>query len=159
MWRKLSIQLQLMTLMIAVTVTVAFSSLAVAFWLDIEERKSLAIELTQTVKNALDHDLINGITHQDAALFANLKRRLQGFPKIDRVLVLSTADDVIFNYQHSDEHYNDLVQKSTDKPRFSGEDLYIRYPLTDGQRQYGSVTFIVDIKSFATQFRQHLIFW
>ncbi|AZR81142.1 EAL domain-containing protein [Thiomicrospira sp. S5] len=158
MWRKLSIQLQLMTLMIAVTVTVALSSLAVAFWLDIKERKFLAIELTNTVKNALDQDLINGLTQKDPALFVNLKRRLQGFPKIDRVLVLSTSDDVIFNYQHSDEHYNDLVQKSTDKPRFSGEDLYIRYPLTDGQRQYGSVTFIVDIKSFATQFRQHLIF-
>jgi len=159
MWHKLNIQLQLITLIIAVTVTVALGSLAVAFWLDIQERKSRAIEQTLTVKNVFEQDFIAAITRQDDILFANLKRRLHGFKQIDRVLVLSTTDEVIFNYQHSDEdNYNDLVQKSTEQPSFSGQDLYVRYPLTNGQKQYGSVVFIVDIKSFITQFHQHLIF-
>ena len=158
MWRKLSIKVQLMIWISAVTFMIAFGSLGIAFWLDVKQRETLAVSLSTTVNSALRHDLLKGILSNDASVYSDLSFRLAGFQQIDRVLLLNDQNKPVFNYLHTDKTYQNLVDRSTETPQFHGEDLFVKHPLIEDGYQYGSAVYVIDMMSFSTQFEKHLIF-
>ncbi|MGC9385520.1 MAG: putative bifunctional diguanylate cyclase/phosphodiesterase [Hydrogenovibrio sp.] len=158
MWRKLSIQLQLMILIIAITLVLSASFLGVTFWLDIKERKALAVDLSQSLHQSLSQDL-NDVIHQpDPKEFSELEFRLSGFPHLDRLLLLNNDAEPVFDFQASPESYDHLVARSNEKIQFDGDDLFIKQPLIRAQQPNGHAVYIIDIKDFESQFRQHLLY-
>ncbi|MBD3612772.1 MAG: hypothetical protein HUJ13_10265 [Hydrogenovibrio crunogenus] len=148
MWRKLSIKVQLMIWISAVTFMIAFGSLGIAFWLDVKQRETLAVSLSTTVNSALRHDLLKGILSNDASVYSDLSFRLAGFQQIDRVLLLNDQNKPVFNYLHTNKTYQNLVDRSTETPQFHGEDLFVKHPLIEDGYQYGSAVYVIDMMSF-----------
>ncbi|MDX1796618.1 MAG: EAL domain-containing protein [Hydrogenovibrio sp.] len=158
MWRKLSIRVQLMILISIVTMMMVVSSLGVAFWLDKKQRQGLAIELSNEINTALRHDLLKGMLTNSASAYSDMNFTLSGFKQIDRVVLFDNHDQPVYTYRHGEHHYQDLIEKSTETPQFSGVDLYVKHPLVEEGYRYGSVVYIIDMEDFTTQFRKHLIF-
>lgn len=158
MWRRLSIKIQLMILISVVTFTVVIGSLSVAFLLDKKQRQSLAIELSEEINTALRHDLLEGMLLNNANTYSDLNFTLSGFEQIDRVVLFDNDNNAIYTYRHSPHHYHELIAKSTEKPQFSGVDLYVRHPLEEGGHRFGTVAYVIDMEDFSTQIEKHLIF-
>lgn len=158
MWQKLSIKTQLMIWITAVSLMIASGSLGVAFWLDAKQRQTLAIELSETINKSLRHDLLKGIISTEASVYSDLNFRLSGFTQIERLLLLDDQNRPVFTFNNSDEDFSEMVSNSTETPQFSGVDLYVRHPLIEDGYRFGSAVYIIDTKSFSTQFQKHLIF-
>ena len=72
MWHKLSIRAQLLILLALLLSIVQISSLGLAYWFDIKERKSLALEQAETLGRALNHDLLKALLNPQADVFSDI---------------------------------------------------------------------------------------
>ncbi|MDG6778189.1 EAL domain-containing protein [Thiomicrorhabdus sp. zzn3] len=133
--------------------------LSLSFWLDFKQRQALALELANNLNEALSYDMLQASVTHRADVLANLSFRLSNFPSLDRVYLVNQKGEAVYEFKANDKNYDHLIASATDTAQFSGDDLYIRRPLTIEEQTYGYVTFIIDMKSFQTQLNEQLTYY
>lgn len=159
MWQTLSIRLQLFFLVSLMMLGFTITTLFIAYFLDLQERKELAIELSQTLNNAMSHDMLNALVSSETDIYSDLSFRISNFSSVDRVVLYNDSDQAVYEYNRKNtENYNELIELANSTPTFRGEDLYVNLPLVLDEHIFGSVTYIIDIHDFTTQLNKHFAY-
>ncbi|WP_029406525.1 EAL domain-containing protein [Thiomicrorhabdus sp. Milos-T2] len=159
MWRKLSIQIQLFVLISLMLLGFTIATLSISYYLDLQERKKLAIELSQTLNNAMSHDMLNALVSNETDIYSDLSFRLSNFNSVDKVFLYDESDQPVYEYNRNNTNqYDQIIKQATSKPSFSGEDLYVKLPLELDGHKFGSVAYIIDIHDFTTQLNEHFFY-
>lgn len=158
MWQRLSVRWQLLTVLAAVITIIAIISLGFAYWFDIKERKSLALEQTDTLGRSLQHDLVLALVNPQADIYADIAFRLSGFDSLAALAVLNAQGEEVFRHVRVDTAPpSDMLSKSAGQPFFSEQYLYLRQPLVVDGYRYGDVVHLVDLSTYRTRLREHLL--
>lgn len=128
-------------------------TLSFSYWFDQQQRHNAAIDLSNTLMNALSQDLLKASLSNSADIYANLSFRIEKFKSVDRLIVKNRQGKALYAYARNHHNYQTLIQKATDKPQFEGEDLYVNYPLKAEGQMLGHVFFIIDTESLVSQLK------
>ena len=159
MWHKLSIRLQLFFLVSLMLLGFTITTLFISYFLDLQQRKELAIELSQTLNNAMSHDMLNALVSSETDIYSDLSFRLSNFTSVDKVFLYDENNQPVYEYNRNNtSQYNQLIKEATNKPKFNGEDLYVKLPLELDGHIFGSVAYVIDIHDFTTQFNKHFVY-
>lgn len=157
MWHKLSIRIQLVILLSVLITVVQVGTFGLAYWIDIKERESLAIEQTETLGHALNHDLLKAMLSQNASTYSDISFRLSAFESVSSLLLLNDKQNVVFKYQHERDKQLVMDLSGIDfKPNFMNGFLLLKQPLNSDGYTFGSVIFKIDTSTYNTQLEQHL---
>ncbi|HEY5601712.1 MAG TPA: HAMP domain-containing sensor histidine kinase [Gammaproteobacteria bacterium] len=157
MWHNINIRTQLVILFVLLLTFVEAGTLALAYWFDIKERRSLAIEQTRTLGRTLNHDLLKALLNQQASIYSDISFRLTGFDSVSALALLNDKDEIVFQYQHERNRQSVLDITHIDStPQFIDEFLLLRQPLKSDNYVFGSVIFKIDLAAYRTQLKQHL---
>jgi len=157
MWHKLSIRTQLVVLLSVLITVVQVGTFSLAYWIDIKERESLAVEQTETLGRTLNHDLLKVLLSQSASAYSDISFRLSAFESVSSLVLLDDKERLVFKYQHERDMQSimDLAVIGT-KPNFVDKFLLLRQPLIADGYTFGSVIFKIDTSTYNTQLEQHL---
>ncbi|MCI0506412.1 MAG: HAMP domain-containing histidine kinase [Gammaproteobacteria bacterium] len=157
MWHNISIRSQLVILFALLLTFVEAGTLALAYWFDIKERRSLAIEQTRTLGRTLNHDLLKALLNQQASVYSDISFRLSGFDSVAALALLDGKDKVVYQYQQQQNMQSilDITHIET-IPQFTGGFLLLRQPLKSDNYVFGSVIFKIDLAAYNTQLKEHL---
>lgn len=159
MWHKISIRTQLVILLSLLLTAVQVGTFGLAYWFDIKERKSLAIEQTETLSRTLNHDLLKALLSQNAAAYSDISFRLSAFEPVSALALLNDNDEVVYKYQHErDKQFTLDINGVKAEPQFSDNFLMLRQPLASDGYTFGTVVFKIDISAYKTQLQEHVIF-
>lgn len=158
MWHKLSIRWQLITLLTLVLTVVGAATFGLTYWFDVKERKVLALEQVDTLGRALQHDLLRALLNPQADVYSDISFRLSGFDSVAALAVLNAEGVEVYRHVRPDTLLpGDLLQRSSVEPYFSDDFLYIRQALEVDGYQYGEVVHYINLASYNTGLREHLI--
>ncbi|BCN92339.1 hypothetical protein THMIRHAM_01240 [Thiomicrorhabdus immobilis] len=159
MWRKLSIRIQLFSLIALMLLGFTISTLFLAFIMDQNERKELAIGLSETLNNAMSHDMLKALVDNQTDVLSDLSFRLASFDSLDRLVLYDAQDHPVYEFNPKNSYeYDHLINKSTLEPQFEGVDLYVKLPLVTDGHQFGNVAYVIDMQDFATQIDEHFAY-
>jgi len=159
MWRKLSIRIQLFSLISFILLSFTLASLALSYALDNKERKNLAIELSETLNKSMSHDMLKALVDNETDVFSDLSFRLSHFESLERLVLYNDDNQAIYEFNpNKNNEYEPLIQKATNVPTFSGDDLYVKLPLIIDGYTFGSVTYIIDMHNFTTQINEQFMY-
>lgn len=157
-WRSLSIRIQLILLLGILLTIVQLGSLAVTYWFDIKERKTLAVEQAETLGRSLNHDLLKAMLNPQAAIYADIAFRLSGFHSVSSLSLEDQQGKQVYQY-----HRNAIVPVSMSMPSQIGEPyftqdyLYLRQSLKADGYSFGAVDYVIDLSSYKTRLDEHLL--
>ena len=157
MWNKLSIRAQLLILLALLLSIVQISSLGLAYWFDIQERKSLALEQAETLGRALNHDLLKALLNAQADVYSDISFRLSGFHSVEALAVMNREQALVYQYKRRDAtEIPEMIEMSSEEPYFSDRFLFLRLPLKVETTAFGSVVFAIDLTEYRTSLHEHL---
>jgi signal transduction histidine kinase/CheY-like chemotaxis protein/HPt (histidine-containing phosphotransfer) domain-containing protein len=158
MWNKLSIRAQLLILLALLLSIVQISSLGLAYWFDIQERKSLALEQAETLGRALNHDLLKALLNAQADVYSDISFRLSGFHSVEALAVMNREQALVYQYKRRDAtEIPEMIEMSSEEPYFSDRFLFLRLPLKVETTAFGSVVFAIDLTEYRTSLHEHLL--
>jgi signal transduction histidine kinase/CheY-like chemotaxis protein/HPt (histidine-containing phosphotransfer) domain-containing protein len=158
MWNKLSIRAQLLILLALLLSIVQISSLGLAYWFDIKERKSLALEQAETLGRALNHDLLRALLNAQADVYSDISFRLSGFHSVEALAVMNREKALVYQYKRRDAtEIPEMMEMSSEEPYFSDRFLFLRLPLKVETTAFGSVVFAIDLTEYRTSLHEHLL--
>lgn len=159
MWHNISIRTQLVILLSILLAVVQVGSFSLAYWFDVKERKSLAIDQTHTLGRAMEHDLLKALLNQQAIAFSDISFRLSAFESVSGIVLLDDKENVVFQYRHERDKQSSIDVASTGiEPRFFDQFLLLRHPIKSDGYEFGSVVFKMDISTYKTQLEEQLLF-
>ena len=158
-WKKLSIRLQLMILLVALLSVIELGTLYLVHWFDAKERKILATELAQNLLHSLNQDLLRALISNNTDSFSDISFRISGYPSVRSLLVLDQQDQPVFVFG------DQLLELSMDKLKqlknaqlFQTDSglLLVKAPIKADGFQYGSSVIAIDARIFKTKKEQHI---
>ena len=157
-WRRLSIRIQLIIMLAFLLAIIQSGSLALTYWFDIKERKSLAVEQAETLGRALNHDLLRAILNPQAAIYADISFRLAGFHSVTTLSLRDQQGKQVYQY-HRDgmSEHADSPALHSGEPYFSRDYLYLRQTLDADGYSFGAVDYVIDLSSYRTRLNEHLL--
>ncbi|MEK6748204.1 MAG: EAL domain-containing protein [Pseudomonadota bacterium] len=159
MWLRLSVRWQLLIILAAVLLCIEIGSLGFAYWFDIKARKALALEQTDTLGRALQHDLVLTLVNPQADTYSDISFRLSGFDSLAALSVLDLQGQEVFRHVRADTAIPaDMLEKRSQPAYFSEKFLYLRQPLVINDFLYGNVAYLIDLASYRTRLREQLLF-
>ena len=159
MWHNIKIRTQLVILLSTLLTIVQLGTFGLTYWFDIKERKALAIEQAQTLGQALNHDLLKALLSQNASVYSDLALRMAAFESVSSFIILDDKDQEVFKYQHKRDMQSVMdLHAVVTEPKFTDNFLLMRQPLESDGYHFGSVIFKIDISTYNTQLKEHLIF-
>lgn len=157
MWHKFSIRNQLLILLSSLLLVLTSATMGIAYWLDQQQRQTVAIELANTLTHALSQDMLKAVLTNQTDVYADLTFRLSQFESVDLAMLYNGQNDAVFQVTQGDHNYHDLIDKATVKPQFYGPDLYMRVPLEVDGVIFGNVLYVIDIAELSTLLYQQII--
>jgi signal transduction histidine kinase len=159
MWHKIKIRTQLVILLSTLLTIVQLGTFGLTYWFDIKERKAMAIEQVQTLGQALNHDLLKALLSQNASVYSDLSLRMAAFESVSAFVILDDKDNEVFKYQHKRDRQSIIdLNAVVAEPHFTDNFLLLRQPLESDGYQFGAVIFKIDISTYNTQLKEHLVF-
>ncbi len=158
MWKKLSIQWQLVLLVFTAMFIVQSVTLVIDYRSDIQQRQKMAIEQARTLNLALQNDLLRAVVDPRADNFSDLSFRIEGFRSVEN-LVLTVENSEVFQYQRSGFDMPDLagVQIDHNQPVFIDNLLVMQSALETDGYHFADVSTYINLRHYQTGINQ-LIF-
>lgn len=157
MWNALSIRTQLSVLISGMLLIITVATLFQAYWLDTKERQVLAIELSHSLNKSMSQDMLKALLDNQSDTLSDLSYRLSQFESLDEVLLTDSNGKSVFEFTRKHNKYDHLIRQATHEPQFENEDLFIKLPLQADGHTFGSVTYVIDMKSLTTQLNDHIM--
>lgn len=158
MWHKLSIRNQLLILLSSLLLILTTATMGIAYVFDKQQRKTVAIELANTLTKSLRQDMLKAILTNQTDGYADLSFRLSQFKSLDLAILYDHNKQEVFQVSHGDHPYGHLIKVATYQPQFEGPDLYVKVPLKEDSVYFGEVLYVIDIADLSSQLHQQ-IFW
>jgi diguanylate cyclase (GGDEF)-like protein len=157
MWQKISIRWQLIGLLSIAIILIEISILSLDYWLDVKQRKSMAIEQATTLSHALQHDLIRAALDPQADTYSDISFRISSF---DSIVMLQVFQQDIEVFQYVREGFTapkNLKLSPHSEPVFADRYLHIQQPLKIDNYEFGEIFFLVDLTQYHTGLKEQLI--
>lgn len=158
MWHKLSIRSQLILILALLLSFIEIVTLGFAYWSDIKERRSLAIEQANTLNRALNQDMLKALLNPQAVIYSDLSFRLSGFDSVSALALLNLKNDVVYQYNKPDKALTlDDITRIGPNVNFTQDTLMMRQALIADGYQYGAIVYSIDLSRYRTQLQQQLV--
>ena len=163
-WYKLSIHTQLIVLMVVLLSIVELGTLFLVNWFDVKERRTIAIEQSQTLLRSLNHDLLKALFSANTDTYSDISFRISGYDSVKSLLVLDKKGQSVFTYgdsylnsQLTDNNQN-LTELKTGKLIFTkAGHLLLKSPIEADNYNYGFTIVVIDSSQYKTQRQEHLM--
>lgn len=152
MWQKLSIRFQLSVLTSFLILSVLAATVALSTWLDYKQRQTLAIELADTLNKSMQHDILKVFVSNTADEISSLSFKLSIYKSLKQAYVEDANGKGVYEYKKSSvEGFTDLIQNANEMAQFEQDELFVKHPIKVDGYQFGSVTYVIDMKTLTTQ--------
>lgn len=158
MWQKLSIRTQLLILTSGLMMLVTLATLPINYYLDREQRETLAIELSETLNKSMSQDMLKVLLSNTTDTFSDLSYRLSQFESLDALRLVNEAQKPIFEFNAQNKHDQPFMQKATATPQFESERMYVKLPVVAEGHTFGFATYMVDLSSLNSQLNQQFLY-
>lgn len=157
MWQQLRIRTQLVALLGALLTLVALLVLALTVWLDVGERRELAIEQAATLHRALDQDLVRAVIEPTIDRQAELSFRLAGFTPLDALILFDAEHTPVYRYRRTGATFTLPSSPSAlPAPELSATHLSRCEALQAGAGTFGSACYGLNLERYHTGLRERI---
>jgi len=157
MWQKLSIRFQLSVLTSFLILSVLAATVALSTWLDYKQRQTLAIELADTLNKSMQHDILKVFVSNTADEISSLSFKLSIYKSLKQAYVEDANSKGVYEYKKSSvEGFTHLIQHANEMAQFEQNELFVKHPIKVDGYQFGSVTYVIDMKTLTTQLNEQI---
>ncbi len=157
MWQTFSIRTQLLILLSSLLLVIASATMGLAFWLDKQQRQTVAVELASTLTNALSQDMLKAILSNQTDSYADLSFRLNQFDSVKYVILFNQKNEAIFKTSEPSSLNQNILNQVSNEPQFYQSHLYIKLPIEVDGNEFGRALYIIDIRQLTTQLNQQIL--
>ncbi|EIC21810.1 putative bifunctional diguanylate cyclase/phosphodiesterase [Thiorhodovibrio frisius] len=158
MWEKLRIRTQLIVLVGALLTLVALLVLLLTFWLDVRDRREMALEQAATLHRALSQDLIRAVIEPSIDRQAELSFRLAGFAALDALVLFGTEAQPVYRYQRPGATFALPAKPAAlPTPELSATHLSLCEPLQAGAGTFGTGCYALDLGRYHTGLKERVL--
>jgi len=157
MWHQFSIRIQLLILLSSFLLVITSATMGLAYWLDKQQRQTVAIELASTLTNALSQDMLKAVLTNQTDGYADLSFRLTQFNSVDLAMLYNEEFHPIFKIDKSNGKHQALIEKADETPQFNGSELFIKLPIKVDDVKFGEALYVIDTTDLSTQLNQQIL--
>ena len=157
MWHKFSIRTQLLILLSSLLLAMTSISMGLSYWLDKNQRQTVAIELATTLTNALSQDMLEALLSNQTDGYADLSFKLTQFNAVDLAILYNDEFFPVFKIDKSNGKHQILIDKANEVPQFNGSDLFIKLPIKVDGVKFGEALYVIDTTGLSTQLNQQIL--
>jgi len=157
MWNKLSIRTQLIVISSLLLSLIEAVTLGFAYWSDVNERRTLAVDQTIALSRALNLDMLKALLNPQAATYSDLSFRLTGFDSLICLAIISQTNEIVYRYNKSNTEFSlETVSSSSTEPVFTQDILLMRQPLMADGFEFGETVYAIDLSQYKTELKHQL---